>query len=175
MGTGYPAPVTGAVRMESATRSSTARRRAESAAGATIVRLTEPAASGWLWQRLLGGTGPWRGRCGLRGASVQFGSSGCWPFIDSPLYGSAHRPPIRALHHRLYGVTDDEPPALLEITADAHLLPRILDRPWGSHAQFRRALLASDLPPFTSLVAEAAWYLLEDGELKEDSGAPTRS
>ncbi len=100
-----------------------------------------------------------------------------WPFIDYPLYGSAHGVPIRALHHRLYRVTDDEPPALLEITADAlgmswfvyhtQLLPRIFDQPWGSHAQFERALLASDLPPFTSLVAEATWFLLEDGELKE--------
>ena len=100
-----------------------------------------------------------------------------WPFIDYPLYSRAHGTPTRTLHFRLYGVTDEAPPALVEITAGAlgmswfvyhtQLLPRMFNRPWSAHERFRRTLLASDLPPFTSIMAEGTWFVLEDGELNE--------
>ena len=100
-----------------------------------------------------------------------------WPFIDYPLYSPAHGRPTRTLHYRLYGVTDEPTPVLVEITSGAlgmswfvyhtQLLPRIFSQPWSAHEQFHRTLLASDLPPFTSIMVEGTWFVLEDGRLRE--------
>lgn len=112
---------------------------------------------------------------GLQAAALFKHRPTWWPFIDYPLYSSAHTAPVQTRHYRLHGVTREDPPALVEITADAlgmswfvyhtQLLPRLFDRPWAAHEDFRRTLVESRLPPFRAIMAEATWYLLEDGRL----------
>ncbi len=100
-----------------------------------------------------------------------------WPFIDYPLYGPAHHAPVRTVHYRLHGLTEQEPPTLFEITAQSlgmswfvyhtQLLPRIFDRPWRSDEMLLRALAAANLAPLRAITAERTTFVLAGTELHE--------
>ena len=100
-----------------------------------------------------------------------------WPFIDYPLYGAAHGEPVRAVHHRLYGLTAQEPVRFFEISADAlgmswfvyhtQLIPRMFDNPRLVVEEFRSTLARSDLPPLRLLLPERTTFALVDSELVE--------
>ena len=98
-----------------------------------------------------------------------------WPFIDYPLYGTSHGRPVRAVHHRLYGLTAQEPSAFLELTSEAlgmswfvyhtQFIPELFDAPSLVPDTFHRALEDSDVPPLRLLVAERKTFQLNDGYL----------
>lgn len=100
-----------------------------------------------------------------------------WPFIDYPLYGAAHGTPIRAVHHRLYGLTSQEPVAFIEITADGlgaswfvyhtQVIPQLFNRPSEVIEDFQRTLANSDLPPFQLIVPERTTFALVNSRLEE--------
>ena len=114
---------------------------------------------------------------GLQAAALFRDRPTLWPFIDYPLYSAAQRTAVRAVHHRLYGVTIHEPPTQVEITAEAlgmgwfvyhtDLIPRLFDRPWLVPEQFERALRASDLPPFRRIVSERTTFVLAERGITE--------
>ena len=98
-----------------------------------------------------------------------------WPFIDYPLYGASHGRPVRAVHHRLYGLPAQQPNAFLELSSDAlgmswfvyhtQLIPQLYDAPWLVPDTFHRALEDSDLPPLQFLIAERKTFQLNGGHL----------
>lgn len=100
-----------------------------------------------------------------------------WPFIDYPLYSSAHGTPIRAQHYRLYGLTAHVPPTFVEISAEAlgtswfvhhtQFIPRLFDRQPRAIEELEAFLRESDLPAFRRILSEHTLFLLEDGELRE--------
>lgn len=100
-----------------------------------------------------------------------------WPFIDYPLYGGAHIGPVRAVHHRMYGLTAEEPVEFFEMTADAlgmswfvyhtQLIPRMFEQPQLVLDDFRRTIESSDLPPLRLLLPERTTFALDDSEIVE--------
>ena len=100
-----------------------------------------------------------------------------WPFIDYPLYSAAHGTPIRAVHHRLYGLTSQEPVAFIEITADGlgaswfvhhtQVIPQLFNRPSGVIEEFQRTLANSDFPPLQLIVPERTTFVLVSSGLEE--------
>ena len=99
-----------------------------------------------------------------------------WPFIDYPLYSPAHFAPARTVHYRLHGLTNQEPPALVEIGAQAlgmswfvyhtQLIPRLFDRPWRADEAFLRALQGAPLPPLRAITSERTTFVLAEQELR---------
>ena len=99
-----------------------------------------------------------------------------WPFIDYPLYSPAHHAPVRTVHYRLHGLTEQEPSELFEITAQSlgmswfvyhtQLLPRLFDRPWRADEAFLRALAAARLPPLRAITSERTTFVLVEKEFR---------
>ena len=114
---------------------------------------------------------------GLQAAALFKDRPTLWPFIDYPLYSTAQTTAVRAVHYRLYGVTAQEPPTHVEITAEAlgmswfvyhtQLVPRLFDRPWLVPEQLERTLRESRLPPFQFVVSERATFLLDEAGITE--------
>ncbi len=99
-----------------------------------------------------------------------------WPFIDYPLYSPAHFAPARAVHHRLHGLTEQEPPELFEITAQAlgmswfvyhlELIPRLFEQPWRADHELLRALEGARLPPLRAITSERTTFMLTEKEFR---------
>ena len=102
-----------------------------------------------------------------------------WPFIDYPLYSRAHGTPVRTVHHRLYGLTAQEPVHFFEITADAlgmswfvyhtQLIPRMFDQPELVLDEFLGTLERSDLQSLRLLLPARTAFALVDSALVESS------
>jgi hypothetical protein len=100
-----------------------------------------------------------------------------WPFVDYPLYSAAHGTPIRAVHHRLYGLTADEPVRFVEITADAlqaswfvyhtQVIPQLFNRPALVLEDFQQTLKDASFPPLQLVLPERTTFALVDSRLEE--------
>ncbi len=100
-----------------------------------------------------------------------------WPFQDYPLYSASHRGPVRAVHHRLYGLTASEPNVFVEIAPEAlkesffvyhtQFIPRLFANPSIDLEDFHRRLGDSHLPTFQLLLAQRTTFGLSDSQLVE--------
>ena len=114
---------------------------------------------------------------GLQVWVLATGSRTLWPFQDYPLYSASHRGPVRAVHHRLYGLTATEPYVFVEIAPEAlkesffvyhtQFIPRLFANPSIDLEDFHRRLSDSDLPTFQLLLAERTTFGLSDSKLVE--------
>ena len=85
------------------------------------------------------------------------GAPHLWPFMDYRLYSASHGTPVRTIHHRLYGLTAQEPITFIEITSEAlgmswfvyhtQFIPQLFDTPWLVVDELQRKLADSDVPP----------------------------
>jgi len=116
---------------------------------------------------------------GLQGWALVRPRPTWWPFIDYPLYSAAHVEPIRTVHHRLYGLTANEPIKFFELTADdlgmswfvyhTELIPELFDRPLGVLDDFQQTLDRADVPPLQFLMPVRTWFTLVNSELEESA------
>lgn len=103
------------------------------------------------------------------------GAPHLWPFMDYRLYSASHGTPVRAVHHRLYGLTAQEPITFIEITSEAlgmswfvyhtQFIPQLFDTPWLVVDELQRKLADSDVPPLRLVLPERKTFDLDGGRL----------